>query len=144
MPAPVAGESSHYVAHVWTLVRLSLTQLVRPASDPRAGEAARRLLRQAVLLLAIGAVVIVVLMVGFDAAEIGLMPRRGAASVWPARVITDFGKAAYVLWSLAALLLAATLIAPRLRGPRGPGCSRLAQACNICFSPCCFPSLRVK
>ncbi len=116
MPAPVAGESSHYVAHVWTLVRLSLTQLVRPASDPRAGEAARRLLRQAVLLLAIGAVVIVVLMVGFDVTEIGLMPRRGAASVWPARVITDFGKAAYVLWSLAALLLAATLIAPRLRG----------------------------
>jgi membrane-associated phospholipid phosphatase len=117
MSAPSAGgESSHYVAHLWALLRLSLTQLVRPPQDPRAGEAARRLLRQAVLLLAIGAVVVVVLMVGFDAIEIGLMPPRRAPSVWPARFITDFGKAAVVLWSLAALLLAVTLIAPRLRG----------------------------
>lgn len=110
------GESSHYLAHLWALLRLSLMQLVRPVQDPRAREAVRRLLRQAVLLLAIGAVIVIALMVGFDAAEIGLMPPRGAPGLWPARFITDFGKAAVVLWSLAALLLAVTLIAPRLRG----------------------------
>jgi undecaprenyl-diphosphatase len=117
MSARSAGaQSSHYLVHLWALLRLSLAQLVRPAEDPRASEAARRLGRQSVLLLAIGAVIVVALMFGFDAAEIGLMPPRGAASVWPARFITDFGKAALVLWSLAALLLAATLIAPLLRG----------------------------
>jgi undecaprenyl-diphosphatase len=99
MAAPGGGgESAHYAWHLLMLVRLSLTQLVRPASDPQSGEAARRSLRQAVLLLAIGAVVVVALMVGFDATEIGLMPPRGAASLWPARFITDFGKATVVLW----------------------------------------------
>jgi hypothetical protein len=38
MSVPSAGgESSHYVAHLWTLLRLSLAQLVRPAQDPYAG-----------------------------------------------------------------------------------------------------------
>jgi undecaprenyl-diphosphatase len=119
MSAPAGdGESSHYASHLLMLVRLSLTQLVRPASDRQSGEAARRSLRQALLLLAIGVVVVVALMVGFDATEIGLMPPRGAASLWPARLITDFGKATVVLWSLAALLLAVT--PPAARGLAGP------------------------
>jgi membrane-associated phospholipid phosphatase len=51
-----------------------------------------------------------------DAAEIGLMPPRGTSSLWPVRILTDFGKSAYVLWLLAAMLLSAALIAPLLRG----------------------------
>ena len=117
MSAPAASRQSHnYVSHLAALVRSSLTQLVRPASDPQAGAAARRSLRQAGLLLAIGTVLVVTLMVGFDATEIGLMPPRGAPGLWPARFITDFGKAALVLWSIAGLLLVVALIGPSLRG----------------------------
>ena len=142
MSAPSAGgESSHYVARLWALLRLSLAQLVRPPQDPRAGEAARRLLRQAVLLLAIGAVAVVVLMIGFDAVEIGLMPPRRAPGVWPARFITDFGKAAVVLWSLAALLLAVTLIAPRLRGASRARLLLLATELQYLFLAVLLPVL---
>lgn len=66
-------------------------------------------------VLAVGAVVIVALMVGFDATEIGWMPPRGAASLWPVRILTDFGKDAYVLWTLAGLLLAIALAVPLSR-----------------------------
>ena len=48
---------------------------------------------------------IIVLMYALDAAEIGLMPPRGTASLWPVRILTDFGKSAYVLWSLAGLIV---------------------------------------
>ena len=43
-------------------------------------------------------------MYALDATEIGWMPPRGTAWLWPVRILTDFGKAAYVLWSLAAIL----------------------------------------
>ena len=55
-------------------------------------------------------------MFGLDASEIGLMPRRGTPSLWPVRILTDFGKAANVLGVLAGLLLAVALTAPALRG----------------------------
>jgi len=48
----------------------------------------------------LGAAVIVALMVLVDVPEIRLMPPRGTASLWPVRIITDFGKSNYVLMTL--------------------------------------------
>jgi undecaprenyl-diphosphatase len=55
-------------------------------------------------------------MYALDAHEIALMPKRGTPSLWPIRILTDFGKSAYVLWALAGLLLAVAIVAPALRG----------------------------
>ena len=76
----------------------------------------RRLRRQSLWLLVIGAMLVVALMFGVDAAEISLMPRRGSPSVWPARFITDFGKDGYVLALLAAALVIMALLFPLLHG----------------------------
>jgi membrane-associated phospholipid phosphatase len=110
------GKSSHYFSQLFALTRRSLTQLVRPPSQPWRDEAARRLVRQAWLLTAVLGAAVIVLMVAVDVTEIGLMPPRGAPGLWPVRVLTDFGKAANVLWSVAGLLLMVALVAPRLRG----------------------------
>ncbi|MGA9090937.1 MAG: phosphatase PAP2 family protein [Bradyrhizobium sp.] len=111
-----AGESSNYLARFFDLVLTSLAQLVRPPSHTRRAEAARRLARHALLITATVGVIIIALMVGVDAWEIGLMPPRGTASLWPVRILTEFGKDAYVLGVLAAMLLAVALAAPALRG----------------------------
>ena len=66
-------------------------------------------------MIALGALAIVVLMFGFDVREIGLMPPRGTPSLWPVSVLTEFGKAAFVLWSITALLIVVTLVAPMVR-----------------------------
>jgi membrane-associated phospholipid phosphatase len=112
------GKSSHYFSQLFALTRRSLTQLVRPPSQPWRDEAARRLVRQAWLLTAVLGAAVIVLMVAVDVTEIGLMPPRGAAGLWPVRILTDFGKAANVLWSLAVMLLAVALVSPALRGTR--------------------------
>jgi membrane-associated phospholipid phosphatase len=109
------GETSNYPARLFALMRASLAQLVRPPSHARRAEAARRLARHGLLAIAIVSVVIVALMVGFDAREIGLMPPRGTASLWPVRILTDFGKDSYVLCVLAAMLLVVALVAARFR-----------------------------
>jgi len=111
-----AGPSQSYFSQVFALSRLSVVQLVRPPSAPRRAEAARRDLKRALLLMAIGAAAIVVLMVTFDAIEIGMMPPRGTPGLWPVRILTDFGKDAYVLWLLAAALVAIGLVVPLRRG----------------------------
>jgi len=54
-------------------------------------------------------------MYALDAREIVLMPPRGTVSLWPVRILTDFGKSAYVLWFLAGLLFAVAIISPQLR-----------------------------
>ncbi len=113
---PGAGPSLSYFSQVFALSRLSVVQLVRPPSAPRRAEAARRDLKRALLLMAIGAAAIVVLMVTFDAIEIGMMPPRGTPGLWPVRILTDFGKDAYVLWLLAAALVAIGLVVPLRRG----------------------------
>jgi undecaprenyl-diphosphatase len=74
------------------------------------------LARHGLLAIAIVSVVTVALMVGFDAREIGLMPPRGTASLWPVRILTDFGKDSYVLCALAAMLLVVALVAAGFRG----------------------------
>src|ERR1700759_731586 len=110
------GDRSNYFSGFIAVVRLSLTQLVRPSSPARRAEAARRLTHGVLLLGVIGGIAIVALMYLVDAAEIGLMPPRHTPGLWPARILTDFGKAALVLWGLAAMLAAVALIAPGLRG----------------------------
>ena len=116
MSAPTGvSEASHYFAQVFAVVRRSFTGLVRPPSSPRRAEAAARFWRHVVLLLAIGAVLVVGLMVLVDAREINLMPPRGAASLWPARFLTDFGKDTYVMEALGLALVIVALVLPRSR-----------------------------
>jgi membrane-associated phospholipid phosphatase len=117
MPVPAGvGARSNYFSRLFELIRLALLQLVRPPRNLRRTAAARRLLRQLVQLAAIGGIAIVALMVGLDASEIGLMPTRGSAGLWPVRILTDFGKDSYVLGSLAAALILIAVTAPGLRG----------------------------
>jgi membrane-associated phospholipid phosphatase len=117
MSAPAGiGDPPNYFSRTFALLRLSLIQLVRPPSHPRRAEAARKLLRQLLLLGFILGAVSIALMFELDVAEIGLMPARGTASLWPVRILTDFGKDAYLLLVLAGTLFAVALIAPRLRG----------------------------
>jgi undecaprenyl-diphosphatase len=110
------GAPSNYVSQVFILVRTSATQLVRRPSHSRRAEAARRSARHVLLLAAILGAAIIALMYALDVAEIGLMPPRGTASLWPVRILTDFGKSAYVLWLLAGILAALALMIPRWRG----------------------------
>ena len=117
MSAPDSiGESPNYVSRLFGLVRQSATQLVRPPSHSRRAEAARRSARHVLLLVAILGAAIIALMYALDVTEIGLMPPRGTASLWPVRILTDFGKSAYILWLLAAVLFAIAIVSPRLRG----------------------------
>jgi len=116
MSVGAVGKSSHYFAQLFATIRRSAAQLVRPPSHARRAEAARRLARHALLLAAIGGVAVVALMYALDVWEIDLMPPRGTASLWPVRIVTDFGKAALVLWSLAAMLLVLAIVSPRWRG----------------------------
>src|SRR5258708_12381458 len=109
------GGQSNYFSQVLFLARTSATQLVRPPSHSRRAEAARRSARRGLLLVAILGAVIIALMVALDVAEMGLMLPRGTASLWPVRILTDFGKSAYVLWLLAIMLFAVAVIFPRLR-----------------------------
>ena len=110
------GESSNYLSRFFVLAGRSLAQLVRSPSHSHRAEAARRSARHVLLLSAILGAAIIALMYVLDAREIALMPKRGTASLWPVRILTDFGKSAYVLWTLAGLLFAVAIVTPRLRG----------------------------
>jgi membrane-associated phospholipid phosphatase len=110
------GEPSHYFSQVFALVRRSVIQLVRPPSHSRRAEAARRLARHALPITAIVGAAILALMYGFDAREIGLMPPRGTASLWPVRILTEFGKDAYVVSALTGMLLIVALVSAASRG----------------------------
>jgi undecaprenyl-diphosphatase len=117
MSAPAGiGVSSNYIAGLFTLVRRSMARLVLPPSHARRAVAARRLARHALLTTTIVAAAVIALMYGFDAREIALMPPRGEASLWPVRILTDFGKDALVLSLLAAMLLVVALVAAALGG----------------------------
>jgi len=111
-----SSESRNYLSRFFMLVLHSLAQLVRAPSHSRRAEAARRSARHVLLLMAIVGAGIVVLMYALDAHEIAWMPPRGTPGLWPVRILTDFGKSAYVLWTLAGLLVAIALFAPTLRG----------------------------
>ena len=114
------GRGSNYIGQVCALAWLSVAQLVRAPSHSRRAEAARRWARHS-LWLTIGAgIAVIVLMVVLDANEIGWMPPRGIAWLWPVRILTDFGKSAYVLWTLAAGLLLVALLLPGVGGMARP------------------------
>jgi len=90
----------------------SLVLLVRPPQVPPEAEGSRRLWRQLLVLNGIGIIAVLLLMIGFDAAEIGLMPARGTPSLWWVRILTDFGKESYVLGLLAVATIAVAVAAP--------------------------------
>jgi membrane-associated phospholipid phosphatase len=116
MAAPVTGdEAANYFTHLGRLVLSSAGQLAGPASDPHAKEAAQKFWRQVLVLTAIGAIAVVVLAFAVDLPEIKLMPPRNSRGLWPVRILTDFGKAEFVLWSIFALLVATTLFAAGAR-----------------------------
>jgi membrane-associated phospholipid phosphatase len=108
--------SSNYVASFFVVLQRSATQLVRPPSHSRRAEAARRLARHSLLITAMVGAAIIALMYGLDALEIGLMPPRGTAGLWPVRILTDFGKDAYVLLLLAGMLLVVAVVSAAVRG----------------------------
>jgi membrane-associated phospholipid phosphatase len=112
----VVGESHNYFSRLITLGWLSLAQLVRAPSHSRRAEAARRAARHVLLLSALVGLAIIALMYALDVREIGLMPARGTPGLWWVRILTDFGKSTYVLWSLAGLLVAIAVVSPGLRG----------------------------
>jgi undecaprenyl-diphosphatase len=113
---PGAGAPSNYVVGVCSFAWISLAQLVRAPSHSRRAEAARRWARHSLWLSVSIGVAIIMLMYALDATEIGWMPSRGTAWLWPVRILTDFGKSKYVLWALAAILLVIALLFPRARG----------------------------
>jgi membrane-associated phospholipid phosphatase len=111
-----SGVPSSYFSRLFASVRGSAAQLVRSPSHSRRAEAARRSARHVFLLTAGVSALVIALMYALDATEIGWMPPRGTASLWPIRILTDFGKSAYVLWLLFAMLVVVVLVASRLRG----------------------------
>jgi membrane-associated phospholipid phosphatase len=113
---PGTGARSNYVVQVCSFAWLSLAQLVHSPSHSRRAEAARRWARHSLFLTAGIGVAIIVLMYVLDATEIGWMPPRGTAWLWPVRILTDFGKSKYVLWALAAILFVIVLLFPLARG----------------------------
>lgn len=105
-----------YPAQLLAVSGRALAQLVRAPSHSRRAEAARKLARHSLWLSAVGAALIIVLMVAFDRIEIQLMPARGTPSLWPIRILTDFGKDEYVLSVLGIALVLVALVAAGLHG----------------------------
>ena len=132
---------SNYFSDVLALLRRSLAQLLRPPLQPRRAAAARRLARQLLPLSVIVAAVIVALIWAVDLKEIGLMPSRGTASLWPVRILTDFGKAANVLWPLGAALAIVALLAPRWPQSVRSGLLRLGTRLEFLFFAVLVPVL---
>jgi membrane-associated phospholipid phosphatase len=112
-----AEEPAGYLARVVKIASTWAAQLVRSPSHARSAEAAGRLARHALLAFVVAGVLIVTLMIWFDTWEITLMPPRGTGSLWPLRILTDFGKDSCVLAVLAVLLLFVLLVAPVRRKP---------------------------
>jgi membrane-associated phospholipid phosphatase len=112
--APRANYPAQFVAVSWG----ALAQLVRAPSHSRRAEAARKLARHSLWLSAVGAALVIALMLAFDLTEIQLMPARGTPGLWPIRILTDLGKDEYVLVVLAVALVIVALVAAGLHGTR--------------------------
>ncbi|TMJ87862.1 MAG: phosphatase PAP2 family protein [Alphaproteobacteria bacterium] len=110
------GESANYFASLGAVAERSIAQLVRPPSHSRRALAARRLARHSLLIGAMLGALIIALMYVLDAREIGLMPTRGTPSLWPVRILTEFGKDSYVLLALGTMLLAVAVVSAALPG----------------------------
>jgi membrane-associated phospholipid phosphatase len=139
--SPPIGASSNYLAGLLTVLQQSVVQLVRTPSHSRRAEAARRSARHVVQLSAILGVAIIALMYLLDATGIGWMPKRGTPGLWPIRILTDFGKSAYVLWVLAGLLVVIALTLPALRGQARSLLLGLGTRLQFIFLAVLVPSL---
>jgi membrane-associated phospholipid phosphatase len=115
MPAKGAL-SPHYFGRFFATLFASFAQLVRAPSHSRRAEAGRRAARHMLWLIVGLAAAIIALMYVLDAAEIRMMPPRGTPSLWWVRILTDFGKAAYVLWTLFALMAIVLIASAAMRG----------------------------
>jgi len=135
------GASPNYFSTLLTVVRQSAAQLVRSPSHSRRAEAARRSARHVVWLTAILGAAIIAMMYLLDAHEIGWMPKRGTPSLWPIRILTDFGKSAYVLWALFGLLLVVAIAAARFRGISRAVMLGLATRLQFVFFAVLVPAL---
>lgn len=111
-----AAPRASYPAQLFAVSGRALAQLVRAPSHSRRAEAARKLGRHSLWLSVAGTALIIVLMVAFDRTEIQLMPARGTPSLWPIRILTDFGKDEYVLSVLGVALVLVALVAAGLHG----------------------------
>ena len=71
------------------------------------------------------------------------MPPRGTPSLWPVRILTDFGKSAYVLWVLAGDCCSSSrLLSPRTAGNGAIAAARASgRACSSCFFAVLVPVL---
>ena len=110
------AETSSYPVRLVATLGQAWRRLKRTPSHSRRAEAARRSSRHALTIAALIAVVVIALMFALDARVIQAMPPRGTKNLWPVKIISDFGKSEYVLWTLLALLAITALTLPRLRG----------------------------
>lgn len=116
MAASPAPQTQSYLSQLVALVWQAFAQLVRTPTHSRRAAAARYWARRSLALGAVTAVIIVALMFVVDATEIGLMPARGSAGLWPLRIFTDFGKDEYVLLTLFVIMIVLALLAPLRQG----------------------------
>jgi membrane-associated phospholipid phosphatase len=136
-----AEGSAGYVRDLTTGVVGTVARLARAPSHPHRHLAARRLRHQLAWLVGAGAIAVAVLILAIDLPVIGLMPERGAAAVWPARIVTDFGRSAYVLWGVGLLLAAAVLARPAIRGALREDLARLQIRLAFTFLAVALPVL---
>lgn len=112
----MSAVSPHYVGRFFGTLLASFAQLVRSPSHSRRAEAGRRAARHGLwLIVGLGAAIIALMYV-LDVYEIGLMPPRGTPGLWWVRILTDFGKSAYVLWALFALMAVVLIASAAMRG----------------------------
>jgi len=135
------GASEGYLPVLSALITQSAGALLRSPSHSRRADARRRLARHSLWLVAGLSALMIALMFAFDATEIALMPKRGAAELWPVRIITDFGKDEYVLLTLAAMFVVAALGYPLVRSGFRPSLARLAVRVEYLFFAVALPVL---
>jgi undecaprenyl-diphosphatase len=106
-----------YVRQLAALTWGGVTSIVCAPTHSQRADARRRLARHWLWCVGLGGAAIIALMFVVDGPEISLMPARGAAYLWPVRILTDFGKAAYVLMALAAVTIITLVLAPLWSDP---------------------------
>jgi len=108
--------SPHFLGRFLGTLVAAFAQLVRSPSHSRRAEAGRRAARHVLWLVAGIGAAIIVLMYLLDVAEIQMMPKRGTPSLWWVRILTDFGKSEYVLWTLFALMAVVLIASAAMQG----------------------------
>jgi membrane-associated phospholipid phosphatase len=133
------GAPEGFVPQLSHLMAQSAGALVRSPSHSRRAEARRRLARHSLWLVASLSALIIILMFVFDATEITLMPKRGSPQLWPVRMLTDFGKDEYVLWTLAAMFVVVAIAYPLVRSGLRPALARFAIHVEYCLLAVALP-----